>query len=177
MQNAAEAVSQGVEFDAVYFIDDNWTVGGNFAYTDATYVDFPGAQATCPEIGGFIQDGLCNFEGIPLIFAPEFKGAVFAEYQTGPIIGEWTMNIRADANYSSRYYTEIAYIENLAQEEYVLLNAGIQLSSPEGRYTISLFGKNLTDQHVLAWGLEAGPSQFVTPNPPREIGLSFRYRY
>lgn len=177
VQNAAEAVSQGIEFDATYFVDENWTIGGNMAYTDATYDDFPGAQATCPEVGGFIENGLCNFRGIPLIFAPEFKGAVFVEYESGPIIGDWTMSARADANYSGKYYTELAYFETLAQDEYILLNASVQFASPDGRYAISLIGKNLTDQHVLAWGLEAGPSQFVTPNPPREIGIRASYRY
>ncbi len=177
VQNAAEAVSQGIEFDATYFVDENWTIGGNMAYTDATYDDFPGAQATCPEVGGFIENGLCNFRGIPLIFAPEFKGAVFVEYESEPIIGDWTMNVRADANYSGKYYTELAYFETLSQDEYVLLNASVQFASPDGRYAISLIGKNLTDQHVLAWGLEAGPSQFVTPNPPREIGIRASYRY
>lgn len=177
VQNAAEAVSQGFEFDTTYFIDDNWTIGGNLAYTDATYDDFPGAQATCPEVGGFIENGLCNFRGIPLIFAPEFKGAVFAEYQSGPVIGDWTMSARVDANYSGKYYTELAYFETLTQDEYILLNASVQFASPDGRYAISLIGKNLTDQHILAWGLEAGPSQFVTPNPPREIGIRASYRY
>ncbi|MEO0423531.1 MAG: TonB-dependent receptor [Pseudomonadota bacterium] len=177
VQNAAEAVSQGVEVDAVLDLAAGWTLGGNFAYTDATYDDFPGASATCPEVGGFIEGDLCNFEGIPLIFAPEFKGALFVEYESEPIVGDWIFTGRADVSYSSRYYTELSYFESLAQEEYALLNANLSLGSQDGRYTVSLIGKNLTEQHVLAWGLEAGPSRFVTPNAPRELRVQFAMRY
>lgn len=177
VQNAAEAVSQGLEFDAVLSLEDGWTIGGSFAYTDATYEDFPGAAAVCPEVGGFIEDGLCNFEGIPLIFAPEYKGTLFVEYSTGPILGGWSLNTRGDANYSSDYYTELAYFETLRQDDYFLFNASARFVSPDERFVISLIGKNLTEEYVLAWGLEAGPSQFVTPNPPRELAIQLSYRY
>ena len=176
VQNAAEAVSQGVEFDATFDLGRGFDIGGNFAYTDATYDDFPGASQTCPEVGGFIEDGLCNYAGIPLIFAPEWKGTVFAGYDADSFIGDWGFSARADANYSSEYYTELSYAEVLSQDDYVILNGSIALISPNDRVTVRLFGKNLTEEYVLAWGLEAGPSKFVAPNAPREIGIQVTLR-
>lgn len=182
VQNAAEAISQGVEVDGVFDIGGGFTVGGNFAYTDATYDDFPGASEACPEVGGFIETDdtgreLCNFAGIPLIFAPEFKGTLYGIYDRPDVIAGWGLNLNADANYSSDYFVEQNYFENLRQDDYVLYNASAALISPDGRYSVRVFGKNLSEEYVLAWGLEAGPSRFVAPNTPREIGVQLSFRY
>ncbi|MEO0412407.1 MAG: TonB-dependent receptor [Pseudomonadota bacterium] len=175
--NAAKAISQGIELESTFFISDQWTAGANLAYTDATYDDFPGALETCPAVGGRIEGGLCNLAGVPLIFAPEWKAGAFLQFNSGPLIKDWELSSRLDFNYSSKYYTELSYFENLAQEEFVLVNLNATVTSPDGRVAFTIFGKNLTEQHVLAWGLEAGPSQFVTPNAPREIGARFTFRY
>ena len=183
VQNAAEAVSQGLESEIVLNLDNGVEIGGNYAFTQAEYEDFPGANtAPCPAVGGRVETNaggvdLCNYEGNPLIFAPEHKGTVFASYETDTLPGRWSFSARADASYSSEYYTENNYYENLKQDAYWLYNASLALRSPDGRYTVRLYGKNLSDEYVLAWGLEAGPSRFVAPNPPRQIGLQLSYRY
>ncbi|MDJ0919850.1 MAG: TonB-dependent receptor [Henriciella sp.] len=178
VQNAAEAISQGIEVDGRYVFDNGFEIGGNYAYTDATYDDFPGANtAPCPEVGGRVEGDLCNYDGIPLIFAPEHKGTIWAAYNADEVIGTWGLSVRGDAKYSSEYYTENNYFEELKQDAYWSLGASAALNSGDGKYSVRLYGKNLTDEYILAWGLEAGPSRFVAPNPPREIGLQFIYRH
>ena len=183
VQNAAEAVSQGVELDAVYSFGNGIEIGGNYAYTDATYDDFPGASAApCPEVGGFVEvvpggADLCNFAGIPLIFAPEHKGTIFASYSADNVIGSWGFDVRGDASYSSSYFVENNFFESLSQDSYWNLGFNAGITSADGRYAARIFGRNLTNEFILAWGLEAGPSRFVAPNAPREIGVQLLYRY
>ncbi len=178
VQNAAEAVSQGLEFDALWFPGDNWSVGANFAYTDAEYDDFPGAAPQCPGLGGSIgADGLCNFAGLPLIFAPEFKGGAFVELNLEDAIGSWGVSARADVNYSSEFYPELTYNEGLKQDDYTMLHASVSLRSPEDKVAVSMIGRNLTDEHVIAWGLTGGFVDFVAPRAPRELILQVTYRY
>ena len=183
VQNAAEAVSQGIELDGIYSLGNGVEIGGNYAYTQAEYEDFPGANtAPCPPVGGRVEvnaggTSLCNYEGIPLIFAPEHKGTIWAGYRADNVIGSWGISARADAKYSSEYYTENNYFEDLRQDSYWNYNASVALISDDGRYTVRLYGKNLSEEYVLAWGLEAGPSRFVAPNAPREIGIQLTYRH
>ena len=128
-------------------------------------IDFPDADDVCPEVGGTVQpNGRCNFEGIPLIFAPEWKGTLFGSYETDRLPGDWALNVRADINYSSAYFVELNYFENLQQDDYVTVNASAALVSPDRHWTLRVFGKNLTEEYILAWGLEAGPSRFTAPS-------------
>ena len=183
VQNAAEATSRGVEFDAIWALNDNWTIGGNIAYTDATYDDFPGASEDCPNAGGFLafdpatSTDLCNYGGLPLIFAPDWKGGAFVGYSLADAIGGWGVSARADVNYSSGYFTELEYVDIISQSEYATVGANISFRSPDDRISLSLIGRNLTEEHVIAWGLQAGPSTFVTPNAPRELIVRLGLRY
>lgn len=178
VKNAAEAVSQGIEFDAVWRLSDNWTVGGDFAFTDAEYEDFPDASATCPVSGGTVQpDGLCNFAGLPLIFAPDWKAGAFVEFEQIDLFGGWDFKARGNVNYSDSYFTELNYRETLAQDSYALLGASMTFTAPNDKLTVGLVGRNLTEKHVIAWGLQAGFTDFVTPNAPRELMVRLGYRY
>ncbi|SIN67685.1 Outer membrane receptor proteins, mostly Fe transport [Parasphingorhabdus marina DSM 22363] len=183
VQNAAEATVWGVELDATVELSENWTLGGNVAYTNARYDDFPGASENCPTIGGALEpdpltgDILCNYAGLPLIFAPDWKGAAYIALDQPDFLGEWDLGFRADVNFSSEYFVELEYVDVLRQGSYATFNANVSLTTPGDELTISLIGKNLTEEHVLAWGLQAGPGTFVAPNEPREMILRLSYRF
>ncbi|MEO0497990.1 MAG: TonB-dependent receptor, partial [Pseudomonadota bacterium] len=189
VENAAEALSQGVEVDVAWSINENWAVGANFAYTDAEYQDFPNAVpavgpaeapvcrfgAGTPEVIQGVTS--CNFAGQRLIFAPEFKGGLFVEYTRPNTFGEWTFGARSDVNFSSSFSTELTYNPNLEQDSYTLINASVRMTSPDERFTLSAIGRNLTEQHVIAWGFTGGFTDLVAPRAPREIILQARFNY
>ncbi len=179
VRNAAEATSEGIEIDGRWLLTDALTLGFSYAYTDASYDDFPGANTSCPDAGGSFDpaSGLCNYKGIPLIYAPEHKGGLWLQYEQGGVIGDWGVNARVAANYSDEYYPEINYIETLKQDSFTTVDASIRLSSEDERYSVALIGKNLTEEYVVAWGLQAGFTEYIAPNAPRELSLQFSYRY
>ncbi|MDJ0979721.1 MAG: TonB-dependent receptor [Erythrobacter sp.] len=183
VQNAAEATSWGVEFDTSLEVTDTVTIGGNIAYTNATYDDFPGASEDCPSIGGTLETdpdtGItsCNYADLPLIFAPEWKGVAFVAFDQPDIIGGWDLSARGDVSFSSEYFVELEYVDELRQDDYATLNANLTVTDPSETFSVSLIGRNLTEEHVLAWGLLAGPGTFITPNEPREIMVRIGVRF
>lgn len=182
VQNAAEATIKGLEFEGRWQVADNWVLGANFAYTDSGYEDFPGAASSCPALGGNIEvnsagRSLCNYEGLPLIFAPEYKAATYLEYSADNFIGAWGVRSRFDANYSDKYYVENNFIEDLAQDDFTTFNASIHFSSPDEKYRLGLVAKNITEEHVIAFGSHGRESAYIAPKAPREIALQFSYSY
>lgn len=174
VSNAAEVTSQGLELDARWLVNDDWTVGLDFAYTDASYDDFKGTPDCADE---FRVDGVCDLSGVPLIFSPETKGNIFAEYYNDSSLGDWGFGARADINYSGEYYTDIAYKDGSFEDGYTIYNASARIVSPDENYTISLVGKNLTEEVVLNWGIPSGPNTLAALRKPREIILKFSARY
>jgi len=53
----------------------------------------------------------------------------------------------------------------------------VRVVSPNEDITISLIGKNLTDEKIMAWGIPSGPNILAAMAPPRELTLKMSYRY
>ena len=177
LKNAAEATSQGIEFDARWAMAEDWTLGANFAYTDATYDDFPDANSSCPDAGGSLEGGVCNYKGLPLIFAPEYKAGAYVEYSSNNAVAGWKMDARLDANYSDEFYVDINYREAQRQESYTIINASVRFTSPDEKYAVGIVGKNLTEEYVMVWGAQLGGIDFVGPKKPLEIALQLSYNF
>ncbi|MBU3002960.1 TonB-dependent receptor [Paraglaciecola arctica] len=175
VDNAADSTSEGLELELFWYASDNWTLGGNFSITDASYDEFIGGADCDASLRN--ADGVCDLSGQPLIYAPENKGAVFAEYYGDDMIGEWDFNARTDIAFTGDQYTDITYVDAVMQESYTTLNASMRFVSPDEDMTISLIGKNLTDEKIMAWGVPSGPNILAAMAPPREIQLKFKYQY
>ena len=60
---------------------------------------------------------------------------------------------------------------------YGLIGANIRLVSPDENYTITLVGKNLTEEVILQWGIPTGPNSLASLRAPREIALKVSARF
>lgn len=176
VDNAADSTSQGLEFDGAWSVNDVLTLGASFAYTDATYDSFPGAEV-CPPGVTPGANGTCDLAGLPLIYAPEEKGSIYANLYFPDAVGQWDLSVNADVNYSSDAFTDISYGEDTISESHTVWNAGLRLVSPSERYTISLLGKNLGEEAYCAWCVPSGPNIIATMNTPRELALRFSAKF
>ena len=175
VDNAADSTSKGLELEVHWYAHENWTLGGNFAYTDASYDEFIGGADCTDRLRN--SDGVCDLTGEPLIYAPENKGAVFIEYYGDNMFGEWDFSARSDFAFTGDHYTDITYADSVEQKSYNTINASMRLISPDENITISLIGKNLTEEKIMAWGVPSGPNILAAMAPPREITLKLKYRY
>ena len=178
VSNAADSTSRGIEFDSTWAVNSVWTLGANFAYTDAEYDSFPGAECfPGTPVAPDPATGTCDLAGLPLIFAPELKAALFADFSIDNAIGGWGVGGRLDISYSDEFFTDISYEENVRTESFTLYNAVLRLISPSELFTVSLIGKNLTNEEYCAWCIPSGPNILAAMNPPREIALQLRARF
>lgn len=169
VDNAAQSTSKGIEADAIFNIGENWSIGGDYAYTEATYDEFVGSP-DCPPASRTAA-GECDLAGFVLNFAPKHKGNAFIDYFNDGAFGDWGLGFRGNVAISGEYFTDISYADSSFEDGYTIIGGNIRLVSPNGNYTVSLVGKNLTDEAVLQWGIPTGPNSLASVRSPREIAL------
>ncbi len=184
--NAGQATSQGAELEVDWQLTDILRVGGNLGLTNAEFDEFNGAcqasAADSPRYGvapaNTDGSGTCDFSGFPLIFAPEYKGAVYGLFEVPDAAAGWDLTARLTASFSDEFATSQTLEAGEFQESFTKWDATLRLSSPDGRYSWALVGRNLTEEATLDWSILQGNPfvrmYFASAKPPRDISLQFQ---
>ncbi|MFN0024341.1 MAG: TonB-dependent receptor [Parvularculaceae bacterium] len=147
-QNAAEAESNGFEFETSGRLSEGLEVGASVGYLDAKYSRYRNAQcaATDPNAGNpaCVQD----LSGRPLAYAPEWSGNVYID-ANGPLAGAVRWGARADVSYRSAYFLTSSLDPNSRQDGYSLVNLRLGVANPEAGWDIALVANNAFDQDYL----------------------------
>ena len=98
-------------------------------------------------------------------FSPQYRTPIFASYQ---------LLARIDLNYTGKSYNDLTNSEVIARRPVTLVNGRIGLSTLNDRYSLALWGKNLTDETFALFGWEFFWGDQLALNPPRMFGLEFR---
>ncbi len=115
--------------------------------------------------------------GNRLPHSPEWAWS--AGLQKSWVLGQAALIARADYSHTGKFYNDIVNEESVAQEAYGLLGARLSYAPDAGRWDVSLFGTNLTDETYIASGFVAtafGPSLVVAGRPSR-VGVSSTLRF
>lgn len=178
-RNVAEAISQGVELELATRLTDNLTITGgvtyNDAYYDSTEIFAPGPQDTV-------------FAGDPFTFAPEWVATGSVTYEM-PLGGDMRALFYLDGRWNDGYRTQTLNRDPLGRTdngEFAIFNGRIGIGPDSERWSIELWGRNLTDEyyHVGAFvpPLQSNPNPLlntyvVYPNEPATYGITVRARY
>jgi outer membrane receptor protein involved in Fe transport len=188
--NAGKARSQGVELDLQFHPDSNWRVGFNGAYLDAKYLDFPGGPCNSTQnafpIGTTIPGmRVCggppraqDFSGVPTQYASKWTGSLYAEYGTPVGSGEDQVTVGASVYARTKYDASLYNDPRMVQPGYAQLDAHIDYGASNGRWTLSLFGRNLTDKRILEYGSVVPGSGTATTGSysrGRQVGLKLSF--
>ncbi|HEY8602852.1 TonB-dependent receptor [Tsuneonella suprasediminis] len=183
IRNVGSLRQQGVEFDLAAYPARGVSVGVGGTYLDSKFLDFRNAP-NLPALPG-TQD----LTGTRANFSPEWQGNAFAQWD-GEIGGGWGLLARGDLRYTSK--ANIGSDTNgnpqTIEPAYALLGARLELTSPDERYSIALFGENLTDSNYCVLRLaQTADSLFGLRDPatggtaircivgsPRRYGIQFR---
>lgn len=211
-----EATAQGVEFDILWAASEAMNISFSGAYLDATYDDFLGACYTLPfqnaaqgcnvdlnnRVGpaptpanlarvalfGTYEEGQ-DLSGQPLAFAPEFQFVAGVDYTWTGIFSDMDLTAAFKVIYADEQSSMIDNNPAGFQEAYAKLDASLTLKSQDGKWYLSLVGKNLTDELVYhftsgttacARGVLPGGSTsclFTTVEETRAIGLRGQYNF
>lgn len=181
-ENVPEAISQGVELELATRPIDNLTLTGGVTWTDAFY-DSTVAFVN-PDPSG--QDTV--FAGDPFSFAPEWVVTGSVTYEM-PLGGDLRALFYLDGRWNDGYRTQTLNRDPLGRTdngEFAIFNGRIGIGPNSERWSIELWGRNLTDEyyHVGAFvpPLQSNPNPLLStyvvyPNEPATYGVTLRARY
>ncbi|MDI1327591.1 MAG: TonB-dependent receptor [Brevundimonas sp.] len=158
--NAAAATVSGVEAEATAIITNNFEVTAAYGFTDARYDEFLGV----------VDPGSRSFVRIP-----ENTGTIAARYERD-LEGGGQIVARAAAQYTGEYFYDDTNL--LKQEAYTLVDASLAYTAPSEIWTVTLWGKNLTEEEYAPWGSTLGGlGENRFPAAPRTFGIRIQARY
>lgn len=196
--NAGELTTQGIEVDFNWVPEtlDGLSVRGAFAYNKVEFDNFIGqcfagqtiAQG-CDQVlvGGAFQSQ--DYSGRTPPKAPETAGRLGATYAFP--VGGFDASLSGDVSYMGKYNFTDTLRPDAVQDAYTKLDLAARLSAPDDRWTLSLIGRNLTEEFVVtsandipftggtgtgtAVGNVADMSAFV--ENPREVYVELTVRF
>ena len=188
VRNAGSLRQQGFELDLGMAPTRNFSVSASMAYLDSKFTSYVNA-ANLPGLGG-TQD----LTGKPNTFSPKWSGNVAVDWRGD--IGSGGMSWAANANLSfvSDQYNGTVLDANpqTLADGYALLGARLTLNGPDNRWSVSIFGRNLTSEHYeplsvyqplgAALGLNnsifpGSTANRIQASEPRTFGASATFRF
>ena len=191
--NAATAQINGVELELSWLIAEGLRIDYALGYLDAEYDEFcadldgPSGYTAPPssscggilEVGDVEGDGLIDylvdedFSSRKMQRAPKTSHALNLTYQYP--LGNWgTMVLNGRYTKVSKLFTDVTEIS--PRKAIDLLDASASFEDAEGRYRLSFYGKNLTDE-VYTTGRNLAANFWTARylNPPRQFGVEVAF--
>ena len=168
--NAAEALIKGVELEMTAKPTPGTRLTGNLAYTDARFTSFPTARNTL--------DQPVDATGNVLPRTPKWQFFVSAEQDIA--IGS-SLKLTAEANYRWRDTIYFFFTDQNVQPWQDgpggELGARLSLRPTSNRWTLSVFGTNLTNARIINTAAVTFSYPQVGLNKPRVIGVSTEFKF
>ena len=180
LTNAGEVRSQGVELEVQATPVHNLAVNLSAAYIDAYYVSYVNAPCyTSQTVAEGCHGTQQNLTGQPTPNTPKFSFEANANYDIvlpGPV----NAFVRADYSWKDKVQWD-GTNDPLAIEGSVgLLGGSLGVFSKDGRYTVDVYGRNLTNEFHTAGIVitgNGGATSELMPDFQRIWGVEFHYRY
>jgi iron complex outermembrane receptor protein len=160
--NAASVTSKGVEFELKVLPASGVEIFTTVGYTDASYEKF-----IDPVLG-------TDLSGNRLL-APKWTGSLAIQYYR-PFAGSMGWFIRGAAHYRGENFTTVDNDPRWAQDAHTLVDARAGMDFRGGRYTVAIWGKNLTDVGYILTGYEFFGTTYQAVSEPRTFGVELRLR-
>lgn len=158
--NAAAATVTGAEVEVTAILSNNFEVTAAYGYTDAKYDEYL---------------GYTNPSAISFVRIPENTATIAARYERTLADGAQLV-ARAAAQYTDEYFYDDTNL--LKQEPYTLVDASLAYTNATGDWTVTLWGKNLTEEEYSPWGSTLGAlGENRFPGAPRTFGIRLQARY
>ena len=207
INNAAEVDTQGLELEAQWVVNDRLTLDGFLGLLDAKFADFPGGTTEVildPDFPGGIRRVPVNAAGKRLPQAPDVSAGLGVNFEMPVAVIDSALRFRLDVLYTGDYFTmvENEKIRNLNGthpltfafdiesfgishevpfghvDAATTLNGRISLLDINGRWEVSLWGRNLTDEGgFVDYQRDFLGALWATPRTPRMYGIKVAYYY
>jgi len=184
--NVPSLKTRGVELNAFGQPLKGLTVAAGVAYVDAYYG--PGFITPCGPTQGAAQGcdlatGTQSAAGRQAAFTPHWKATLSGQYER-PLSDSIAGFIEGDATYTSPITYAADYDPGSTIGDYLVIGARAGVKFDHGRYSISVFGRNLTDQRIPLYRLAFGifgdlyaHAQVLGPDSFRRVGVSLDAKF
>jgi iron complex outermembrane recepter protein len=168
--------SKGAEFDTAWATPlPGFSLSGGVTYAFTNITEFGDSLSLFAPNEATTLDRLNN----RLSFAPLWSGVAAATY-TIPLSGSLQFHANVNEKYDSSYNTGSDLDPRKLQGAYGILNARLGLGSPDGKWTVEVWGANLCDKGYFQVAFDA-PFQYNQIDAfladPRTFGVTFRTKF
>ena len=162
--NAGAADVEGLEIESILALNDNWRLDVNIGLLDTEYTDVGRSRQI--SIGDVFQQ------------APELTYSIGIQNDSGLPNGG-LVSTRLDYGWVDDYVRVRERQRQSFQGDYGVMNARVRYQPPDGNWSLSVFGSNLTDERYLVSGFLSSGFAFdlATTSRPREIGASVNFSF
>lgn len=175
LQNAARGDITGADFSLDGRLDAHWSwqLGVSWLPT-AQYSDFKNGLHFVPAAGGLGAVSVASdLSGTRILRSPEVTVNAAVNYQT-PLAGG---KLQLSANYFRTSKMYLAVGEAIEQPDYNIVDAEAGWTDPSGHYTVSAWGRNLTNAvYFISGNVNSGGIAAVWGRP-RELGVRLKVHY
>ncbi|BFM17330.1 TonB-dependent receptor [Maricurvus nonylphenolicus] len=195
VKNVGSAGVSGVELDGRWRLTETLTLSGSLGYLDFEYEEFPNAGCTAAQIadptyttadpvtGACIQD--LKGEAPPI--TADYSGALSLEHEIP--IGDFFLRSVIDVNYLDDHSTTADADPIVRQDSYTLTNLTFTFGAANGKWDVSLIGRNITDEEYMTYTNDVplttaangsggpGSNQVGTQGRPANYAIRGRLRF
>ena len=186
IRNAASSEIYGAEASAHYRVSSAFQLNAGVSYTHARYKSFTnapyysycdpsaaaGPMAFTSGVGSLTQTTV-NASGFQMQRAPEFTANAGASYAFDAFTGRLTLS--GNAYYTSSFYFDPS--QQFKQNGYEQVSLRAQWVDPSKKYTVAVFGDNVTNRRYQTQGLFNTLGIGATWNSPAVWGVSLGAKF
>lgn len=176
----------GIELEGTYLITDSTRLDFSATYNNSKFAEGE------IFINGFFQNlsppgappmlvplDPIDMTDIDLPYAPRFTSTLRLSQE---LLEGLTLSVGLDHN--DGYWTAIERFnndgslkDNFWQENYTIWNASLSYEPDGGQWSVSVYGKNLSEELVIGQSNQAGPNVVGVLQNPRTYGITASYRF
>lgn len=180
LENAATTDGRGVELETSWLATDRFRVSLNGTYYHIRFDKFLSQNPINPALfgPGGLTLPLEDLSGNRPRNTPDWSAELSATYEW-PLTNGGTLALTgAAASRDKQYYTEFND-EITSQDSYTLYDANLLYTAPGEKFTMNLWGKNLSDEMVVAGVYVISTTRTITGTylPPRTYGVTVGYKF
>ena len=168
IRNTADATIRGAEMDLQALVTDNLLISISAGYLDGQYDKV---------LADLNRDGVVDGgdKALDLPRLAPWSWQVGANYDIP--LDEGHMTMRASWNHRNNGSWNDSNVDPLRTADF--LGAGISYTTADGKWTTTLFGKNLLDDEVAVTRFTVVPGAFTFAplKKGREVGIELQYQY
>lgn len=180
ISNVSQVESYGFEIESFWTVTENLFVTMGVTYADTRYGDDINLLNPLDAPIGGNTDVIEAADGNRITQAPLWAGSMSFTYEDTIPGTEWTGFLTSNTSYRGRANTGSNLHPGKVEDDFMIFNARIGVTSPDGKWEVVGWVDNLTDKFVNTVVFDSvfqSGSLSTFFNPPRMFGVTVKYRF